>query len=999
MDFKLLCTNLFSALVITNCLYGDDTALKFPNPETIDSYTTELPKHRNSASLSATYDLSQIVDGVHPIIKNYSPATPFYTQTFMENRKAGGKPVTTHKFWSSIPWKFYRGGLDGAGNQIDDTFVRYSQVLFNQPFIMQLKRDGLSLVYTNTQNLSPVTSIRPENMGEVLMTEDDPQMLGYSQNNANPELGFHIEGFKPIVEGACPITGCAPGDETRVDSYGDWSVTTFWGDSSSAESEKTDYLKATFGYGLPYVYLEKQGLGDVIFDIPKSTRIWLEKDGAIGLIVTETRHNYMIFAPKEATWEYEFSKDDPNRTLTSLKLKLKPEDKYFSIAALPEEFNKLIKVKSDKLEPAQNFTVDKGSSLESIPLYVEGEQTVIGATLIYQDFFRNFGGYFQSKFGGYDKASLDAAGIQNYEIPELISAADLFRKHAFAFPVDTKISWDWDQETNKVNTTYSIVTEQKYPGDPDYSSQPLMALFPHQWKNSSVSFPLDYSYKSPRGQMKLIEGSQFSTSLEFPGVIPNLPNMLTQEEKTELNSYLDKVVDEKNIEAPPFLFPGVSTTYISGKYLGRLAHLVPIAKQEGREAQAQEYLNIIKNALNDWFDASDYTEDKDNGTLRRYFYYDKDWNTLIGYPADFGADTDLNDHHFHYGYFIMAAATVARYDKEWGENHREMVNLLIKDAANWDRKDQQFPFMRNFDPYLGYSQASGHAGFADGQNQESSSESMNFATAVVLWGTEMKDPEILKLGAFLYTTESESIRQYWYDVDGTNFPKDVWYHQIKDGDKWVKHSYNQPAVGMVWNGKADFSTWFAWAPQKIYGINFLPISGGSLYQARMPNKINEIMEKLPFTNELYYLRGDPDPTFLAGRMAWSDIIWEENALIDPGKSVDAFNKNKDYPWEGAFLPQDPDNPPVMGEKGESKAHTYHWIFNLYRLGNLRTDITANASNYAVFEQNGSVFYVVYNPLESAKTVNFSDGTQVESAAKSLQVFDKNKTAIVTELNK
>ena len=34
-----------------------------------------------------------------------------------------------------------------------------------------------------------------------------------------------------------------------------------------------------------------------------------------------------------------------------------------------------------------------------------------------------------------------------------------------------------------------------------------------------------------------------------------------------------------------------------------------------------------------------------------FFAYDDVWGTLIGYPASYGSDTELNDHHFHYGYF------------------------------------------------------------------------------------------------------------------------------------------------------------------------------------------------------------------------------------------------------------------------------------------------------------------------------------------------------------
>jgi len=63
-----------------------------------------------------------------------------------------------------------------------------------------------------------------------------------------------------------------------------------------------------------------------------------------------------------------------------------------------------------------------------------------------------------------------------------------------------------------------------------------------------------------------------------------------------------------------------------------------------------------------------------------------------------------------------------------------MVELLIREIASPDRNDPLFPFLRNFDPYAGHSWASGNAQFADGNNQESSSEAMNAWYGIILWG-------------------------------------------------------------------------------------------------------------------------------------------------------------------------------------------------------------------------------------------------------------------------
>ena len=58
-----------------------------------------------------------------------------------------------------------------------------------------------------------------------------------------------------------------------------------------------------------------------------------------------------------------------------------------------------------------------------------------------------------------------------------------------------------------------------------------------------------------------------------------------------------------------------------------------------------------------------------------------------------------------------------------------MVDLLIRDANNYDRSDTRFPYLRDFDIYAGHDWASGHGAFGAGNNQESSSEGQNFANA------------------------------------------------------------------------------------------------------------------------------------------------------------------------------------------------------------------------------------------------------------------------------
>lgn len=56
-----------------------------------------------------------------------------------------------------------------------------------------------------------------------------------------------------------------------------------------------------------------------------------------------------------------------------------------------------------------------------------------------------------------------------------------------------------------------------------------------------------------------------------------------------------------------------------------------------------------------------------------------------------------NDHHFHYGYMITAAAVVAKHRPEWAREYYERVLLYIRDIANPSLDDEFFPMYRQKD--------------------------------------------------------------------------------------------------------------------------------------------------------------------------------------------------------------------------------------------------------------------------------------------------------------
>ncbi|MFF5447632.1 glycosyl hydrolase [Streptomyces sp. NPDC012888] len=501
-------------------------------------------------------------------------------------------------------------------------------------------------------------------------------------------------------------------------------------------------------------------------------------------------------------------------------------------------------------------------------------------------------------------------GGRNYFSVAVLPSPDAlatYRKYAFSFVTGSRV--DWSTTGGTVRATYTLTTEAKEGTE----RGTLQALYRHQWLHTTD--PLTpYTYVSPRGTMKVREGAAFTTTQKTAPVLPALPRT-GDVDTARLRGYLNEVA----YAADPF--SGAVDTYWTGKALGRLAQLVPLAEQIGETAIRDRLLTLLKGRLQDWLTAGGANE----------FSYDRTWKTLTGYPASYGSDTELNDHHFHYGYYVYAAAIVAQYDPGWAADSAwgGMVKTLIRDTANPSRTDSAFPFLRGFDVYAGHSWASGHQGFAAGNNQESSSESTNLSAALVLWGSATGDTGLRDLGSYLLATEGEAIAQYWFDADGQVFPA----------------SFGHDTAGMVWGSGAAYATWWTANPEEIHGINVLPVTGGSLHLGGHKDAIRRNIAEMEREN------GGP-------AAEWRDVLWEFQSLADP-----AAAKTK---WDAGHAGYTP-------EAGESKAHTYHWITSLNALGAPDPSVTGSVPTSAVFSRNGTRTYAAHNHGSATRTVTFSDG--------------------------
>ncbi|WP_149183656.1 glycosyl hydrolase [Streptomyces sp. TRM49041] len=493
-----------------------------------------------------------------------------------------------------------------------------------------------------------------------------------------------------------------------------------------------------------------------------------------------------------------------------------------------------------------------------------------------------------------------------------------YKKYAFSFVTGSTVEWDYREGDGEVKATYSLTTEAKEGTE----TGTLQALYRHQWLHTSDPLT-DYRYVSSRGEMKVREGLSFTTTQKVNGVLPGLPSA-PGVDKARLKAYIDDVLTQGDP------FSGAIDTYWTGKALGKLAQLVPIADQIGETADRDKLIRLIKDRMEEWFTAGGPSE----------FSYDKDWRTLIGYPASYGSDQELNDHHFHYSYYVMAAAVVAQYDPRWAADSEwgGMVKELVKDAANPARDDNKYPFLRGFDVYAGHSWAAGHSAFAAGNNQESSSESINLSAGLIMWGSAMGDKALRDQGVYMMTTESESIAQYWFDADQQVYPDDF-AHDI---------------VGMVWSSGGAYATWWTANPEEIHGINFLPVTGGSLHLAREKDMLRRSVAEMEKEN------GGP-------AVEWRDIFWEVQALYDPAGAMRFWDQ-----WNGGYVP----------EAGETKAHTYHWVATMNSIGAPDMTVAANMPTAVAFDKNGTRTYAAHNYGTEECSVVFSDGGVLNVPAKS-----------------
>lgn len=364
----------------------------------------------------------------------------------------------------------------------------------------------------------------------------------------------------------------------------------------------------------------------------------------------------------------------------------------------------------------------------------------------------------------------------------------------YASPVgSTSVSFEVTEETAR--------TTLRYEAEGDVA----IATMPHHGASTEGALG---TYPSSYGTLVLQEGPELSweAPLRAARAVLDLSG-LGDEEREELAQQV--AADVESLPDYP------ADTYFGGKALHRDAQLLGLARQLDAEEAATSLSERVLTQLRTWCEV-DGAESRDAFCMT----YDAQNRGVVGLTPSFGSD-EFNDHHFHYGYFLYAAGTLAADDAELAEEIAPVMDALAADIA-CDATTDALPRRRTFDAYASHSWASGTSPFADGNNQESSSEATTAWAGLQLWAEARGNQALATQAAWMLALEAAAARAYWTDFDTTD-P--------------VYEGFGHSVIPLQFGGKRDYATWFSPEPAAALAILAIPLSPSSDHLGEDPERV------------------------------------------------------------------------------------------------------------------------------------------------------------------
>lgn len=444
----------------------------------------------------------------------------------------------------------------------------------------------------------------------------------------------------------------------------------------------------------------------------------------------------------------------------------------------------------------------------------------------------------------------------------VVDAADeaILDAHAAVIPLSASLGMSVTDDAATVTFDFETVG----------AGELLMTTLPHQRPRlSGVTAEPGLVYTTIRGDSVGVRGEPWQLAYTLPHIGFDAPRPIAQSRVAAITSALANDDD---------FVPAAGTVsedpYFGGKQLAKLARIALVARALGQDATVETLIARLKPLVEAWLD----------GTNGDPLVYDSSWGGLITTAgrADAGADFGqgyYNDHHFHYGYHVYAAAVIAREDPAWAAAHEADVLALVRDIMNPSEDDPYFPAFRHFDFYEGHSWAAGLYVFGDGRNQESTSEAVNAWYATYLYGLVTENEDLAQLSRVLLAMEIDATQVYW---------------QVDDEDGIYPAPFSDyHAVGVLWGTKVDATTFFGGNPEFVYGIQIIPVT-----------PISEALLEPRWITDAW-----PQMSAAAASagQGWRGLLYMAHAQIDPAAAWNEADTLTDY------------------DDGNSETSTLYWL--------------------------------------------------------------------------
>ncbi|MBK4737218.1 glycosyl hydrolase [Noviherbaspirillum pedocola] len=643
----------------------------------------------------------------------------------------------------------------------------------------------------------------------------------------------------------------------KIDAFDELTVTTSWSNPAGNK-----YLRVIAAQGSPYVTVMYAGLRPVVQvgqgSLPRSAKneTGLPIPGKFDYTQQESDNSIVAVAVGEEPLQTFVENDTVRNTpeLTGTKFRL--------LYWLPDRGRTPPGVNDNK-------SVNQLNSYKELVVYSSSPITLQwdmpSRSYVARE---DFNGVIRTAF--VDDVQKETWTAPISEISNVQSFRDrraILDKYANTFPISSEIFLQMEgSATGLVKYRWATRTmDGQTPSDDSLLMMGFDATHIPSLRNATKVAGL--TYRSNFGSMSAVAGKTWTQVLTIPDILRNgasakqfwmgMGDVKSDEERQRL---LKSLQDDTKLYTADFLATCNADSYICGKYLHNVSRLLLIAdylQSQGlsTDQQRADLIAYLKRSLNLWLDGVNPAGAPvipNVNTVDDTFVYDTTNGGLITTLGLLDRMKDYTnreyvDHMFHYGYYIYAAAVLGSHAPEWLEenNHREKVNLLVRDIANPSLEDKHFPIARTFNWFRLQNIADAGPN-TNGGNTESSSESINSNYALVAWGAlnserakTDKDRTTFEnfqwLAAIMTAAEIRTAQAFYQLTPGTpyvNSLANLDYPEVpglavktpNGSSSLTIRPSTEPVMNIFRDNNAESNVFFGPMLRNRIGINLLPIS-------------------------------------------------------------------------------------------------------------------------------------------------------------------------------